>query len=465
MIDIITTIAKYLIIIMCLIYTLSCYTVFRPKNKDRKEDLLDNQVIYMFVFLFLCYTVLFLQEFELKILIFFAAQVIFFEILMIVFPRIYKRCSRPLINNTCFLLGVGFVILTRLSFNLAMKQFAIAAGSVIVTSFIPLMMHKITIWNKFGWLYAVAGFTLLSTVFVFGINKYGAYNWVSIAGLKFQPSEFVKIIFVFFVAALLSKAKEFKDLVKITVIAALYVLVLVVEKDLGGALLYFVIYLMMLYVATAKASYLFGGLAAGSVAAIIADKIFTHVQIRVAVWKDPFSMIEGRGLQVCQSLFAIGTGSWFGMGLGNGWTVEDHLAYRQSYAPDILQDLLEKLEEISSRKDLLPKSTLAQAVGYALNEYNAICDIFKKGDTALDNNYIERIQRYISLSRRNSMFFGSHEGARRGAILYSIAISCRLNGINLFEYICDVIEKTAEWQPNTPLEKYRDLLPDRWKKQ
>ena len=149
----------------------------------------------------------------------------------------------------------------------------------------------------------------------------------------------------------------------------------------------------------------------------------------------------------------------------NGWTVEDHLAYRQSYAPDILQDLLEKLEEISSRKDLLPKSTLAQAVGYALNEYNAICDIFKRGDTALDNNYIERIQRYISLSRRNSMFFGLHEGASRAAILYSIAISCRLNGINLFEYICDVIEKTAEWQPNTPLEKYRNLLPDRWKKQ
>ena len=70
-----------------------------------------------------------------------------------------------------------------------------------------------------------------------------------------------------------------------------------------------------------------------------------------------------------------------------------------------------------------------------------------------------------SLSRKNSLFFGSHEGARRGAILYSIAISCKLNGINLFEYISDVIEKTIEWQPNTPLEKYRDLLPDRWKKQ
>ena len=130
-----------------------------------------------------------------------------------------------------------------------------------------------------------------------------------------------------------------------------------------------------------------------------------------------------------------------------------------------LGDLKEKLEEISSRKDLLPKSDLAQAVGYALNEYNAICDIFTRGDTSLDNNFVERINRYVSLSRRNSLFFGSHEGARRAAILYSIAISCKLNGINLFEYVKDVIDKTVDRQPNTPLEKYRDLLPDRWKKQ
>ena len=167
-------------------------------------------------------------------------------------------------------------------------------------------------------IYAAAGFLLLSSVFVIGVQKNGSYNWVSIGGFAFQPSEFVKIIFVFFTAALLCKAKEFKDLVKITVIAALYVMVLVVEKDLGGALLYFMIYLMMLYVATAKASYLFGGLGAGSLAAVIAYQLFSHVRIRVAVWRDPFSMIEDRGLQVCQSLFAIGTGGWFGMGLGNG---------------------------------------------------------------------------------------------------------------------------------------------------
>ena len=76
----------------------------------------------------------------------------------------------------------------------------------------------------------------------------------------------------------------------------------------------------------------------------------------------------------------------------------------------------------------------------------------------------QRMNRYISLSRKNSLFFGSHKGAERGAILYTIALTCRMHKVNLFEYLTDVINRTAEWQPNTPIEKYRELLPDRWKK-
>ena len=175
MIQIIAVAAKYLILIMCLVYTFSCFTMFRPKNKKRQEALLDNQVIYMFIFLFLCNLVLFLKTLELKVLIFFAAQIVFFEIVMILYPKIYKRSSRLLINNMCFLLGTGFVILTRLSFELAMKQFAIVAIGVLVTGLIPLMMHKLSFWNKLGWVYAIGGFALLSSVFVFGVMKNGAY--------------------------------------------------------------------------------------------------------------------------------------------------------------------------------------------------------------------------------------------------------------------------------------------------
>ena len=98
-----------------------------------------------------------------------------------------------------------------------------------------------------------------------------------------------------------------------------------------------------------------------------------------------------------------------------------------------------------------------------LGEWEAIENIFTRGDYHLDNNLVERLNRYISLSRRNSLFFGSHDGAKRGAMFYSLACSCRLQGISFFEYISDIINKAAALPPNTPMARYRELLPDRWK--
>ena len=149
----------------------------------------------------------------------------------------------------------------------------------------------------------------------------------------------------------------------------------------------------------------------------------------------------------------------------DGWTVEQNLAHRKKYAPDILGEIKDVLDEIEERGDLLPKSELQEAITYLRNEWNAVVDIFNYGDTYLDNNIVERMNRYISLSRKNSLFFGSHKGAERGAILYTIALTCRMHKVNLFEYLTDVINRTAEWQPNTPLEKYRELLPDKWGKE
>ena len=145
-----------------------------------------------------------------------------------------------------------------------------------------------------------------------------------------------------------------------------------------------------------------------------------------------------------------------------GWTVEKNFAWRQKYAPPILADVRKLLDKMLARKDILPKTDLAEAVGYLDMEWDAVVDIFKRGDTHLDNNLVERMNRYFSMSRRSSLFFGSHAGAERAAVLYTLALSAKMNGINLFEYIVDILDKTGTWQPNTPLSKYRDLLPDRW---
>ena len=146
----------------------------------------------------------------------------------------------------------------------------------------------------------------------------------------------------------------------------------------------------------------------------------------------------------------------------DGWTVEDNLRWRREYAPRILKEIRKRLDRMAADPGMLPKSDRYNAVHYMLNEWEAIENIFTRGDYHLDNNLVERLNRYISLSRRNSLFFGSHKGAQRAAMFYSLACSCRLNNVNFFEYISDVINRTALMQPNTDIKEYRALLPDQW---
>jgi peptidoglycan glycosyltransferase len=141
---------------------------------------------------------------------------------------------------------------------------------------------------------------------------------LEIGGFSFQPSEFVKLLFVISIAALFQEGTDFRRICAITVMAAIHVLILVFQKDLGGALIFFITYIFMLYAATSKPLYLFSGLLSGSFAAYIAYRLFSHVRVRVMAWQSPFEYIDKEGYQITQSLFAIGTGGWFGMGINRG---------------------------------------------------------------------------------------------------------------------------------------------------
>lgn len=147
----------------------------------------------------------------------------------------------------------------------------------------------------------------------------------------------------------------------------------------------------------------------------------------------------------------------------DGWTVEDNLKWRQEYAPPILKRLREVLLEVQGKESKYPpKSPMRKAVNYMLNEWDGLEAITTGGDYSWDNNLIERLNRYISLSRKNSLFFGSHAGAERGAVFYSLACSCRLHGINFFEYLSDILNRSCILMGTASADAYRDLLPDRW---
>jgi cell division protein FtsW (lipid II flippase) len=169
-----------------------------------------------------------------------------------------------------------------------------------------------------------------------GVTVNGARLWVGFGAFRFQPGELAKVCLVIFFAAYLADRKELlaiasrrlggmhlpdiKHFGPLLVMWGLSLCVMFFEKDLGSSMLFFSIFLVMLYVATARLSYLAIGSLLFGVGAYFGYKAFSHVQERVQVWLDVFNprYISDEGFQLSQSLFALATGGLFGTGLGRG---------------------------------------------------------------------------------------------------------------------------------------------------
>lgn len=316
--NVIVEISKFVIIILMTIYTYYGFAVLRTKNKRKKKHLYSAQTMLIFLIQFICNLVLWTNTGSLKVAIFYLVQVVFVAGFGILYKTFYSEIPRTIMNHMMMMFSISFIMLTRLSYNTAWRQMGMACAGMVIGLFIPMILGKMKFLMKLQWLYAFIGIGMLAYVYLFGVVIYGSKNWVSVGGILIQPSEFVKILYVFFIAAALAEVKEFRKIVLVTGIAAAHVMILVLEKDLGAALILFITYVIMLYVATGKSFYLFGGLAGGSAASVVAYHLFPHVQVRVSAWMNPWATIDNSGYQVAQSLFAIGTGGWFGMGLGKG---------------------------------------------------------------------------------------------------------------------------------------------------
>lgn len=310
---------KYIILFLFLGYVFGAFYVFRyGKQPEKQKSIYAMQKVFLFAIHGLGFLCLYLQDNNMELVGFYLMQVVLLSIIFMFYHFMYKRCSVLLINNMCMLLVIGMIMLTRISFDKAFRQFVfIAIGSVIML-IIPLLLQKGSLFRKFSALYFVVGVALLAVVVAIGATSYGAKLTISIGSFSFQPSEFVKIIFVFFIASMLYKEANLKRVFITSCLSAVYVLLLVASKDLGGALLYFMAYLVMIYVASKKIIYLGAGFSAMAVACVAGYYLFSHVRTRVFAWLNPTADIDNQGYQICQSLFGIGTGGWFGLGIGEG---------------------------------------------------------------------------------------------------------------------------------------------------
>lgn len=314
-----TEISKYIIIAFMVLYTLMGFLMLTIPHKKAVD-------VFGFIQCLLIFLIQAVQFFHLTIVsknddylfLYLFSQILLVAMLGLV-HLVYEKENQLLQNNMCLLLGFGFCMISRLDFSKSFRQLIIVAVSFGVSVFIPAIIRHLKIWRKLTWAYAVVGVGALSTVLLLGEVYGGSKISFTIADtITFQPSEFVKILFLFFLAGALWEDHHFYNVALTAIVAGIHVMVLVISTDLGSALIFFIAYVLLVFVSTRNWIYLFLGAGGGAGAAYVAYQIFDHVRIRVLAWQDPWSYIDNKGYQITQSLFAIGSGNWFGMGLLGG---------------------------------------------------------------------------------------------------------------------------------------------------
>ncbi|MDO4616685.1 MAG: FtsW/RodA/SpoVE family cell cycle protein [Lachnospiraceae bacterium] len=315
MVKIIVEVSKYLLLLIMVLFTLETFMVLRDKSAEARARIMRKQIILMLFFNFLAYLVMYAVKQELEMLMVYMGVIVYILLVQAMYRIVYKRASLILVNTMCMLLSVGFVIQTRLGISYAIKQLMIVAVSTAMCMLIPVVVRKGKFLRNITWFYAVIGIALLAAVLAFSTLSGGANLSLEIGGITFQFSEFVKITFVFYIAGMLHEVTDFRQVAVTTVLAAVHVLILVLSKDLGAALIYFMAYVVMVYVATGNPGYAALGLGGMAAASAAAYRLFSHIRVRFSVWKDPFADYQGTGYQIVQALFGVCAGGWFGTGL------------------------------------------------------------------------------------------------------------------------------------------------------
>ncbi len=232
--------------------------------------------------------------------------------------------------------GIGICFVERLAPELAMGQVMWLFVGVACMVLVLVFARNLDKLANFKYTLMIIGFLLLLSPLIPGLGQeiYGSRIWLHVAGFSFQPGEIAKIVIVLFLAGYLAANREMlsvftwrigpfrlpdiRVLLPLLLMWAVAMLIVVFEKDLGSALVFFFVFLVMLYVATGKKFFLVTGLLLIAVGGVGAYLAFGHVQVRVSTWLDPFADAQNTGYQLTQAIYSIADGDLFGQGIGRG---------------------------------------------------------------------------------------------------------------------------------------------------
>ncbi|HBT95412.1 MAG TPA: peptidoglycan glycosyltransferase, partial [Coriobacteriia bacterium] len=248
--------------------------------------------------------------------------------------RRFAPNADPAVLPIVFVLsGIGIAFVMRLAPELATRQVLWLFVSIAAMVFTLIIVPSIQRLASYKYSLMLLGIVLLLLPIFIGTEEYGSKLWITFAGFSFQPGEIAKILIVLFLAGYLADNREmlsvggrqvgrftipdFRTLMPLLLMWVISLVIVVFERDLGSALLFFGFFLIMVYAATGRKIYVVVGALLAVVGGTAAFFLFSHVHQRVDIWLDPFSFPD-TGYQLIQALYSLADGGLAGSGIGKG---------------------------------------------------------------------------------------------------------------------------------------------------
>ena len=234
------------------------------------------------------------------------------------------------------LFSIGEIMLYRLDGYYGYRQLKWLAISLICFFVIYFFIMKFNFWPKFGYLYYLLATMLLIATMLIGTTRGGAKNWIFFGNYGFQPSEIVKVLSVFFIADRFNRPDKYRFYnIYEGLVASIMIYIIIgfmlLQREWGTSILVFVVFISLLYIFGEKKRIIIANILLCSIGCVLGALFVSHIKTRIDVWVDPWSDMTGRGYQITQSLFAIGSGGFFGSGIGLG---------SPEYIPEVHSDFI-----------------------------------------------------------------------------------------------------------------------------
>ena len=314
--NVIIIVSRFIFIMIIAYYTFVTYRDLY-KNKNGYINMVFKLICVCAFNILASYALLFAYE-DVDIIMFLFTLFVCTMLYLIIFCLVYKGKCLVIAFNISMLLSISEVMIYRLSRERALKHLIFIVAGMVLSLVMPYIAGKIIKIKNIHIIAGILGILLLFAVAIIGEKNYGALLSISIFNLSFQPIEIIKPIYVLLLAGILRKSADIKNILTAGIWTLLYIGILAYANDFGSVLILVVVFVVLVYISTQKSVYIITGAVFTGIIGIVSVKYVSHIQTRFEAWIDPFSLIDDKGYQMCQSLFAIVSGGFLGRGLTLG---------------------------------------------------------------------------------------------------------------------------------------------------